>query len=72
MTARLRILHLSDTHLRGDGRLHYGIVDTLAALDRVLAHASSLGAVDVVAASGDLSDDGSPASYRLLQERLEP
>jgi Icc protein len=68
----LRILHLSDTHLYGDGRLHYGLVDTLAALDRVLARAASLGSVDVVVASGDLSDDGSIESYRLLSSRLEP
>ncbi|MEN2736149.1 metallophosphoesterase [Microbacterium sp. X-17] len=72
MTDRLRILHLSDTHLYGDGRLQYGLVDTLAALDRVLARAGELEAVDVVVASGDLSDDGSAASYRLLRERLEP
>ena len=72
MTDRLRILHLSDTHLYGDGRLHYGLVDTLAGLDRVLARAGELEAVDLVVASGDLSDDGSAASYRLLRERLEP
>jgi len=72
VTDPLRILHLSDTHLYGDGRLHYGLVDTLAALDRVLARAGELEAVDLVIASGDLSDDGSAASYRLLRERLEP
>jgi 3',5'-cyclic AMP phosphodiesterase CpdA len=72
VTDRLRILHLSDTHLYGDGRLHYGLVDTLAALDRVLARAGELEAVDLVVASGDLSDDGTAASYRLLRERLEP
>ena len=37
----LRILHLSDTHLFGDETLHYGSVDTLAALDRVLARQSA-------------------------------
>lgn len=72
MTDPLRILHLSDTHLSGGGRLHYGIVDTLGALDRVLARAGELEALDLVVASGDLSDDGSAASYRLLKERLEP
>lgn len=72
MTDRLRILHLSDTHLYGDGRLQYGLVDTLAALDRVLARAGELEAVDLVVVSGDLSDDGSAASYRLLRARLEP
>lgn len=72
MTDTLRILHLSDTHLYGDGRLHYGVVDTLAALDRVLARAASLTEVDVVIASGDLSDDGTADSYRLLKGTLEP
>ena len=72
MTESLRILHLSDTHLYGDGRLHYGIVDTLAGLDRVLARASTLTEVDVVVASGDLSDDGTADSYRRLKGTLEP
>ncbi|ANF31810.1 hypothetical protein A0130_09090 [Leifsonia xyli] len=72
MTDPLRILHLSDTHLYGDGRLHYGIVDTLAGLDRVLARASVLSDVDVVVASGDLSDDGTVDSYRRLKGTLEP
>ncbi|WP_431219155.1 metallophosphoesterase [Leifsonia xyli] len=72
MTDTLRILHLSDTHLYGDGRLHYGIVDTLAGLDRVLARAGGLAEVDVVVASGDLSDDGTAASYRRLKATLDP
>ena len=71
MTDPLRILHLSDTHLVGDGTLHYGVVDTTAALDRVLARAAALTRLDLVVCSGDLSDDGSPASYRLLRERVE-
>lgn len=68
----LRILHLSDTHLFGDGSLHYGKVDTLAALQRVLDRAAELDLIDVVVASGDLSDDGSVESYRLLHGLLEP
>jgi len=68
----LRILHLSDTHLFGDETLHYGTVDTLAALDRVLDRARELEQVDLVVASGDLSDDGSPESYRRLAARVEP
>jgi DNA repair exonuclease SbcCD nuclease subunit len=67
----LRILHLSDTHLFGDDTLHYGVVDTTAALARVLERAAELDAVDVVVASGDLSDDGSEASYRALRSALE-
>jgi len=72
VTHSLRILHLSDTHLYGDGRLHYGIVDTLAGLDRVLARAAAVAEVDLIVASGDLSDDGTAASYRKLQGTLEP
>ncbi|WP_158866648.1 metallophosphoesterase [Leifsonia sp. AG29] len=72
MTASLSILHLSDTHLYGDGRLHYGIVDTLGNLDRVLARASTAERLDAVVLSGDLSDDGSAASYRLLKATIEP
>lgn len=68
----LRILHLSDTHLLADGALHYGSVDTTAALDAVLTAAARIARLDVVVASGDLSDDGSPTSYRLVRDRLEP
>jgi 3',5'-cyclic AMP phosphodiesterase CpdA len=38
----------------------------------VLERAGALGELDVVVASGDLSDDGSAESYRGLKELLEP
>jgi predicted MPP superfamily phosphohydrolase len=69
---RLRILHLSDAHLFGDGALHYGLVDTTAALARVLEAAADVSGIDAVVMSGDLSDDGTPASYRKLQGMVEP
>lgn len=68
----VRILHLSDTHLFGDDTLHHGRVDTLAALRRVLTRAAEIDAIDVIVASGDLSDDGSERSYRRLREDLDP
>lgn len=68
----LRILHLSDTHLFGDATRHYDVVDTTAALRSVLERASAVTDVDVVVLSGDLSDDGTPASYRTLLELVEP
>ncbi|WP_308466440.1 metallophosphoesterase [Rathayibacter soli] len=71
-TQALRILHISDSHLSGDGSLHYGLVDTRAALQRVLDRAGELDAIDAVVASGDLSDDGSEASYRALRAAIEP
>ncbi len=67
----LRVVHLSDSHLSGDGSLHQGSVDTLAALDRVLAEAARVDGVRLLVGSGDLSDDGSTASYALLRDRVE-
>jgi 3',5'-cyclic AMP phosphodiesterase CpdA len=68
----LRILHLSDTHLFGDDSLHYGRVDTTAALHRTLDVFSEITQLDLVVGSGDLSDDGSPDSYAALKAALEP
>ena len=70
--ADLRLLHISDTHLFGDGSLHYGIVDTTAALERVLAKASEIEGIDAVVLSGDLSEDGTEASYLKLRDLVEP
>lgn len=68
----LRLLHLSDTHLAGDGTLHHGVVDTAAALGRVLVRAADLTALDAVVVTGDLTDDGSPEAYRALRDAVEP
>lgn len=65
----LRIVHLSDSHLLADGALHQGVVDTAGALDLVLAEAARVEGVRLLVGSGDLSDDGSRASYRHLRER---
>jgi len=66
----LRVVHLSDTHLLAGGALHQGVVDTTEALDRVLAEAGRVEGVRLLVGSGDLSDDGSRASYALLRDRL--
>ncbi len=58
-----RILHLSDTHLMAAGALYQGLVDTAAALGHVLESLHGTGPLDAVVVSGDVSDDGSPASY---------
>lgn len=62
MTA-VRVLHLSDTHLMTAGALHQGLVDTTAALGHVLESLHGVGRLDVVVVSGDVSDDGTVASY---------
>jgi len=59
-----RILHLSDTHAFGDDRRHYGRVDTAAQLDRVLAAIDERRRFDLIVVSGDVSEDGTEASYR--------
>lgn len=69
--APLRILHLSDTHLLARSSDRYNrIVDPRAALDAVLDAHSRVPSIDAVVVSGDLADDGDPASYRHLRERL--
>jgi 3',5'-cyclic AMP phosphodiesterase CpdA len=63
-----RLLHLSDTHLLAGGLLHQGLVDTTAALRRLLDGLSRLGPLDAVVVSGDVSDDGSPESYEMARK----
>lgn len=72
VSGRLRILHLSDAHLFGDDAKHYGIVDTTEAFGRVLDAAAHVAEIDAVVLSGDLSDDGTPAAYRKMQNMIEP
>lgn len=67
----LRILHLTDTHLYGDDTRHYGVVDTEAHLRMTLARVADR-AFDLVVCSGDVSEDGSIASYELVHGILEP
>ena len=68
----LTILHLSDTHLFGDDSRHYGVVDTGAAFGHALDQFSEIAELDLLVLSGDLSDDGSPRSYRKLRAIVEP
>ncbi|MDO5025749.1 MAG: metallophosphoesterase [Trueperella sp.] len=58
----MRILHLTDTHLLAEG-LHYNKVDTQKLLEDVLEHAQTRQQCDAIVVSGDISEDGSPASY---------
>lgn len=69
--SKLRILHLSDTHLMDGEALHEGTVDTVAAYRHTLDAFENAGPLDLVVVSGDASDDGSPASYRTLRSLTE-
>lgn len=62
-----RLAHLSDLHVTGDGSPVGGVVDARAQLLRALEVLTSWNLrCDAWVLSGDLSDDGSPASYAWL------
>ncbi|MBW4095595.1 MAG: metallophosphatase [Acidobacteria bacterium] len=66
----LRILQLSDLHVRADGAAHNGVVETVATLKRAIVALDAVHDLDLVVVSGDVSDDGSAESYRLVQSVL--
>ena len=67
------IAQITDMHLRPRGTLAYGKLDTVAALERCVAHLNSLEpAPDVILMTGDLTDKGSLEETRLLREIVAP
>ncbi|MEU8079225.1 metallophosphoesterase [Catellatospora citrea] len=64
MTARHRILHLSDTHFNSPD------VDAAAALARILHDARFVTDLDLVVVSGDIADDGSAAGCAGVREQV--
>ncbi|WP_261555000.1 metallophosphoesterase [Frankia tisae] len=71
--AELTLIQVSDTHLLPAGQLMHDRVDTFALLETVAATvASSTGPVAGILLTGDLADDGSPASYRRLRQIIDP
>ncbi len=66
------VAHLSDTHITGDGTPVGGVVDARARLRQALDVLTSWNvACDAWVLSGDLSDDGTPASYAWLKQTVE-
>lgn len=64
------IAQFSDLHVVAGGRNHYG-VDTVAGLQRCIAHLNALEAApDLLVISGDLVDAGLPAEYIRLRALL--
>jgi 3',5'-cyclic AMP phosphodiesterase CpdA len=67
------IAHVSDTHLLAGDARQYGAIDTV---DRFGAVIERLGRIDpapqALVFTGDLTDLGEPAAYRMLREMLEP
>ena len=67
------LCQISDTHIKTDGKLAYGIVDTAGMLERCVEPILQLPQrPDAVIATGDLVDYGRPEEYALLRELLSP
>jgi 3',5'-cyclic AMP phosphodiesterase CpdA len=67
------IAQISDTHIKPEGALAYGRIDTSAFLARAVDHILHLDPrPDVVLATGDLVDGGTPGEYARLRHLLAP
>jgi 3',5'-cyclic AMP phosphodiesterase CpdA len=67
------IAQITDMHLKGEGELLYGRIDTTAFLERAVAHVNALDPrPDIVLATGDLVDNGSAEQYANLKRVLAP
>ncbi len=54
----IRIIHITDTHLTGDGQTIWG-ADVKANFDSAIAHIKQMKSdIDAIFLTGDLSDDG--------------
>lgn len=67
------IAQISDTHIKTDGRLAYGKVDTAGMFQRCVHQIMHKGPrPDAVLITGDLVDFGKPEEYALLKRLLSP
>ncbi len=66
------IAQISDLHLRTDGRLLKGKVDTVAALDAAIAHLNALSPrPDLVLATGDLVNKAHVQDYAVMRREFD-
>ena len=63
-----RLVQITDTHIYADPAARFDGMDTRRSLERVLARLRAGPAYDAIVMTGDLSMDGSTASYLWLQE----
>jgi len=63
---------LTDCHIYADAEARFDGLDTRASLAAVLATMAARPAADLLLLTGDLSMDGSRASYRWLEQALAP
>jgi len=67
------IAHLSDPHVRPDGVLYQGVVDSNAQFAAAIAHVNALDPrPDLVLLTGDLVDHGRADEYAMLARLLAP
>lgn len=67
------VVQFSDVHIVPEGRLLYDRVDTHAILRAALADVEASGiAASALLFTGDLAENGDPASYRSLRELVAP
>ena len=67
------IAQISDTHVKREGELLYGRIDTQGFLERAVAHVNGLDPrPDVALVTGDLVDKGTPGEYANLKRLLSP
>ncbi len=67
----LSLVQITDCHLLGDRSAQLNHVDTAATLDAVITHILSSGPEpDAILATGDLSQDGTAASYNRMKALL--
>ncbi|ABD86831.1 phosphodiesterase [Rhodopseudomonas palustris] len=73
MAKPVLIAQISDLHIKAEGQLAYGRVDTAAALARCVATLNALTPrPDLVVISGDLADTPTPEEYDHLKRLLAP
>jgi 3',5'-cyclic-AMP phosphodiesterase len=67
------IAQISDMHVKAEGGLLYGRIDTAAYLERAVAHIAALDPQpDIVLATGDLVEGGKPEEYACVRRLLAP
>lgn len=65
------LAQITDSHIKAGRKLAYGLVDTAACLEAVVAHLNRFQpTIDAVIFTGDLVDGGQPEEYAVLREIL--
>lgn len=72
-SSQVIIAQISDLHVGSPGQLAYGKIDSAARVERCVTHLRQLQPLpEILVASGDLVNLGTPVEYRRLRELLAP